>query len=152
MEAPRVQFKVRQMIGVVAVVALALGGAVGIRAMDRRADFLRRQADYHGRMERELAGRAADWDALANDPSKESDLRLALYQAGKWSQERALELELEPLRAPSRPRWRQFAPEARNLALQQSRTYQREAECHGRQKRRYDQAAFTLWLPDAPLP
>src|SRR5262249_7770748 len=133
-----------------AAATLIFGVVVEVWEVDRRADLLRREAEYHGRMRQEMEEKAAYWEALANDPSKEDDLPLALYKAGLWPLEQALEIELEPMRSPSRPRWRELASGAKGLALRQMQEYRKEAGYYDRQKWRYDRAALFPWLPVSP--
>jgi hypothetical protein len=152
---PGVRSTVRRTMVVLATLALCFGALAWNGESSLRAHRLRRDAEFHGRVAQAYATNAVGWEDLANDPSREADLPLALYSAGYWSRGQALEIELEPIHSPSRPRWRELAPEARSRALQWAGNGRVLSEYHVRQKRRYDQAASSLWPPaelDSPEP
>jgi hypothetical protein len=145
----------RRMMVVVAVIAMVLGAIIGMNELDRRADHCHKEAEYHRRTEQESEEKAAYWEALASDPAREVDLALALFRVGRWSRRQALEIELESLHSPSRPRWKRVSSEAKATARKQARTYRRVSAYHARQRRRYERAAFGPWLtlvPDQPPP
>jgi hypothetical protein len=52
----------------VAILALVLGGVIGMNEMERRADLLRKEADYHRLKEEGLEAEAANLEAFAEDP------------------------------------------------------------------------------------
>jgi hypothetical protein len=52
----------------VAIVALLLGGMVGMNAMDRRSDLYRKEAEYHRLKEEGLEAEAAHLEASAENP------------------------------------------------------------------------------------
>jgi hypothetical protein len=137
----------------VAAVALALSAITGMNEWDRRSELCHKEVEYHRWMEQKSKMKAAEWEALASDPSQEADLPLALFKAGRWSRGQILEIGLES--SPSRPRWKQVSSEAKEIAREQARAYRRVSEYHARQRRRYDRAAFSPWLamePDQPPP
>ena len=148
-------FTTRRMMVAVAAIAMVLGGFIGMNELDRRADYCRKEAEYHRRMQEESEAEAAYWEALASDPAREVDLALALFRAGRWSRRQALEIERESFHSPSRPRWKQVSSEAKEIARKQARTYRRVSEYHARERRRYERAAFGPWLTmgrDPPPP
>jgi hypothetical protein len=142
------------MIGV-AVVTLVLGATRAVDELNRRADRFLNETYSHRRMEEELGAKAAYWEALASNPSMDTDLPLILFKSGKWSRGQALEAELEILHSPSGPRWRQLAGEAQGIAIKQAQVYRSGAVYYARQKKRYERVAFSPWLavePDQTTP
>ena len=81
---------VRSLMGVVAITAVLLGGVIAMNKLDRRADHLRKEAEYHRRIEESFEAEAAYLESLASDPSREADLPLALFTRKRWSREKAL--------------------------------------------------------------
>ena len=86
------------------------------------------EAEYYRRMYQEMAEKAAEWEELANDPAKESALPLALYRAGHWSREQALEIELEPLQSPVPTKVAAAYQEAKEIARRRAATYRTSVE------------------------
>ena len=84
----------------VAAATLVVGGFIGVDRLNRRAVRFGNMADYHRRMEQESDAKAAFFEGLANDPSKETDLPPALFDEGIWSRGQALEMELESTMNP----------------------------------------------------
>jgi hypothetical protein len=95
MRSDRPQFTVRNLMGVVAITAVLFGGVIGMNELDRRADHLRKEAEYHRRSEQSFEAEAAYLESLASDPSREAEIPLALFKRKRWSQGQALEMVLE---------------------------------------------------------
>jgi hypothetical protein len=142
--------RTRRLMIVVAIVALVLGAVVGVDELSRRANLFLDEAQAHRRMEEESEAKAVDWEALASNPSRESDLPSILFDSGIWSRGQALAAELELSRSPSGSRWRQLAGEAKGIATKQAQAYRSTAQYHARQKKRYDRVAFSPWLAVEP--
>jgi hypothetical protein len=136
----------------VAAATLVVGGFIGVDRLNRRAVRFGNMADYHRRMEQESDAKAAFFEGLANDPSKETDLPPALFDEGIWSRGQALEMELESNGLHPSRRWKTLVSKAKEIAIDQSLAYKRASEYHSREWSRYSRAAFSPWLwlrPDA---
>jgi hypothetical protein len=190
MRSDRAHFTVRNLMGLVAITAVLVSGVIGMNELDRRADHLRKKAEYYRRCEESLETQATYLESLARDPSEEAELPLALFKRKRWSRGKALEMALEsgvtfwdgaagqpirpealemalesaelrrfcgdgganhlsPIPSPSL-RWKQLASEAKSVATQDARAYQKEAGYYAGQRRRYERAALSLWPPVEP--
>jgi len=142
--------RTRHLMRVVAVVALILGAIVGVIELDRRANHFSNETQAQRRMEEESEAKAAYWEAIASDPSRESDLPFALFDSGIWSRGQAVAAEFALSYWPAGPGWRKFASEAKGIAVTQAQAYRSAAQYHARQKQRYERALFGPWLAVGP--
>jgi hypothetical protein len=146
----------RRMMIAVAVVAVILGGIIGMTELDRRADLFRKEAEYHRRREQYLETQAAYLEVLAGESWKAPGLLPALEQEGRESRGRAIAMELEAsFGPPSRARLKPSASEARRDAIRGARAYRRASRYHARERERYERAAMDPWSsiePDPPEP
>jgi hypothetical protein len=146
-----------------AAAALLLGGVSGINELDRRSNSFHKNAAYHRQRQEELDSDAAYLEGLATDPSRGSDLAFALYTRKLWSRGQAIAMELEcpePFCRDPNDRWmgkpptsrrgKQLALEAERIATEEAQACRRMSEYHAQQRRRYERAAFSPWLPLKP--
>jgi hypothetical protein len=134
------------------MVATAVAGVVGIGTLSHRAEDYEKRAGYHCRLEFEKFWEATRWEQLARDPSKEADLRKALYEAGQLSRGEAIEAELEALSSPPSPRRRAIAGQTEAVALRLAQSCRTESDMHGRKRQAYARVALNPWLPIRPEP
>ena len=121
--------------------------------LDRRADLSRKEAESHRLREQGLEASADHLESIARNPWREAQLPSALYQAGRWSQQQALEMERERSSGPlPSARFKELAAEARRDAIQAARAYREAARHHARQRRRYEHVAMDPWLTIQPDP
>jgi hypothetical protein len=73
----------RRMMLAVAVLALILGGVVGMDELDRRADRFRKEADYHRSREERLTAEAAELESLARNPRMAAEVRSDAIQRAR---------------------------------------------------------------------
>lgn len=131
----------------VALVAVLLGGILGVMEADRRAARFHAEAEYHRRLAESYASKAFTLESAAGDDSPYTGVARVLVGAGLWTPEQQQEMEAEAIPLPPSPRRTELLAEARRIAREQAEYDRRLSEYHALQRRRCESSAFSPWFP-----